>query len=156
MQKKLWNENGLTLIESLLSLFIFCIIGSIVYIVMVSGINTEKKIYTETLLRDEADIVMSQIIDVLYSAPASKVKDASTIQESLLVYQKASGDTTVGFNGAEPVINGQPISTNRFDFSGSSILKSGNSVKINLTIKSTKNENAQPLSLESQFGLMEE
>lgn len=157
MLNKLNNEKGLTLIESLLSLVLFSIIGTVVYFVLLSGLTTEKKIYHETLIRDEADLVMSQIIDALYTAPVSKVKDASNGQQNVLVYEiNENTSKTVGFIDHVPVINGQSISSGDYDFKDSSIVKTGKSVKIILNVKSKKNEQAKPLSLQSQFGLMEE
>ncbi len=157
MLNKLRNQKGLTLIESLLSLVLFSIIGTVIYFVLLSGLNTEKKIYNETLIRDEADLVMSQIIDVLYTAPVSKVKDDSTGTQSLLVYEiNNTTSKTVGFINHVPVINGQSISSSDYDFKNSTIVKVGKSVKITLNVKSNKNENAKPLTLQSQFGLMEE
>ncbi|WNB92726.1 prepilin-type N-terminal cleavage/methylation domain-containing protein [Bacillus sp. NEB1478] len=157
MRIKILNERGLTLIESLLSLVLFSIIGTVVYFVLINGLNTEKKIYSETLIRDEADLVMSQIINELYTASVSKVTDISTTTQNLLSYQGAVNNvTTVGFIGANPVIDGKSISSNGFDFTNSTIEKSGNSVVIILNVKSNKNKNAKPLTLESQFGLLEE
>ncbi|MDR7073146.1 prepilin-type N-terminal cleavage/methylation domain-containing protein [Fictibacillus barbaricus] len=157
MQNKILNEKGLTLIESLLSLVLFSIIGTAVYFVLMNGLNTEKKIYTETLIRDEADLVMSQIINELYTAPVSKVTDISTTSQNLLSYKKTTNSTTtVGFIGANPVVNGKSISSDGFDFTNSTISKDGNSVDIILNVKSNKNKNAKPLTLESQFGLLEE
>ena len=155
MLTKLLNQKGLTLIESLLSLFLFAVIGTVVYFVLVGGLNTENKIHNETLIRDEADLVMSQIMDSLYTAPSTKVKDISAGNRNLLIYEKAS-PVTVGFIENEPVINGAPISSGKFDFKDSSILKVGTSVKIILNVKSKSNTSAKPLSLQSQFGLMEE
>jgi prepilin-type N-terminal cleavage/methylation domain-containing protein len=155
MRNNLSNQKGLTLIETLLSLFLFSVIGTVVYFVLISGVSTENKIYNETLIRDEADLVMSQIIDALYTAPVSKVKDISAGNRNLLIYEKGT-PVTVGFVGDEPMIDGQPISSGKFDFKDSSILKVGSSVKVILNVKSKKNKNARPLSLQSQFGLMEE
>ncbi|MED1862420.1 prepilin-type N-terminal cleavage/methylation domain-containing protein [Fictibacillus nanhaiensis] len=155
MLTKLLNQKGLTLIESLLSLFLFAVIGTVIYFVLVGGLNTENKIYNETLIRDEADLVMSQIMDSLYTAPSTKVKDISAGNRNLLIYEKTS-PVTVGFIENEPVINGERISSGKFDFKDSSILKVGTSVKIILNVKSKSNTSAKPLSLQSQFGLMEE
>ncbi|MGA4718550.1 prepilin-type N-terminal cleavage/methylation domain-containing protein [Fictibacillus nanhaiensis] len=157
MLNNLRNQKGLTLVESLLSLVLFSIIGTVIYFVLLSGLNTEKKIYNETLIRDEADLVMSQIIDSLYTAPISKVKDASTGSQSLLVYEiNKNTSKTVGFINHVPVINGQSISTNDYNFKDSTIVKVGKSVKITLHVKSNKNERAKTLTLQSQFGLLEE
>jgi prepilin-type N-terminal cleavage/methylation domain-containing protein len=157
MLNKVLNQKGLTLIESLLSVVLFSIIGTVVYFVLLNGLNTEKKIYNETLLRDEADLVMSQIIDNIYTAPASKVKDASTGRQNVMVYEiNKNTSKTVGFIDNVPVINGQTISSEEFDFNGSSIAKVGKSIKIILNVKSNKNEKAKPLTLQSQFGLLED
>jgi prepilin-type N-terminal cleavage/methylation domain-containing protein len=156
MRIKLLNEKGLTLVESLLSLVLFSIIGTVVYFVLLTGMNTEKKIYTETLIRDEADLVMSQIIDTLYTAPASKVKE-DPISENILIYQiNQTTNMTIGFVEDKPMIDGKAISSEEFDFENSSIALENNSVKIQLQVKSKKNKEAKKLSLQSQFRLMEE
>ncbi|WP_416729623.1 PulJ/GspJ family protein [Fictibacillus sp. JL2B1089] len=155
-QTKYLNEKGLTLIESLLSLVLFTIIGTVVYFVLLNGLTTEKKIYTETLIRDEADLVMSQIIDNLYTATNTKVK-AVTGQQNMLIYQIDNNTSrTVGFLNNQPVVNGQSISTNEFNFNNSSITLKDDSVIISLVVASKKNANAKPLELKSQFRLMEE
>lgn len=155
-QTKYLNEKGLTLIESLLSLVLFTIIGTVVYFVLLNGLTTEKKIYTETLIRDEADLVMSQIIDNLYTATNTKVK-AVTGQQNMLIYQIDNNTSrTVGFLNNQPVVNGQSISTNEFNFNNSSITLKDDSVIISLVVASKKNANAKPLELKSQLRLMEE
>ncbi|MBD7963132.1 PulJ/GspJ family protein [Fictibacillus norfolkensis] len=155
-QTKYLNEKGLTLIESLLSLVLFSIIGTVVYFVLLNGLTTEKKIYTETLIRDEADLVMSQIIDNLYTATNSKVK-AVTGQQNMLIYQIDNNTShTVGFLNNQPVVKGQSISTNEFNFNNSSITLRDDNVIISLVVASKKNANAKPLELKSQFRLMEE
>ncbi len=156
VQTKYLNQKGLTLIESLLSLVLFSIIGTVVYFVLLNGLTTEKKIYTETLIRDEADLVMSQIIDNLYTATNTKVK-AVTGQQNMLIYQIDNNTSrTVGFLNNQPVVNGQSISTNEFNFNNSSITLKDDSVIISLVVASKKNANAKPLELKSQFRLMEE
>ncbi|MBH0159162.1 prepilin-type N-terminal cleavage/methylation domain-containing protein [Fictibacillus sp. 26RED30] len=156
VQTKYLNQKGLTLIESLLSLLLFSIIGTVVYFVLLNGLTTEKKIYTETLIRDEADLVMSQIIDNLYTATYTKVK-AVTGQQNMLIYQIDNNTSrTVGFLNNQPVVNGQSISTNEFNFNNSSITLKDDSVIISLVVASKKNANAKPLELKSQFRLMEE
>lgn len=156
IQTKYLNQKGLTLIESLLSLVLFSIIGTVVYFVLLNGLTTEKKIYTETLIRDEADLVMSQIIDNLYTATNTKVK-AVTGQQNMLIYQIDNNTSrTVGFLNNQPVVNGQSISTNEFNFNNSSITLKDDSVIISLVVASKKNANAKPLELKSQFRLMEE
>lgn len=157
MLNNIRNQKGLTLIESLLSLVLFSIIGTVIYFVLLSGMNAEKKIYNETLIRDEADLVMAQIIDVLYTAPVSKVKDHSTGLQNVLVYEiNTNTSKSVGFINHVPVIDGQAISSDDYSFKDSSIVKVGKSVKITLNVKSNKSEKAKPLTLQSQFGLMEE
>jgi prepilin-type N-terminal cleavage/methylation domain-containing protein len=156
MRTKLLNEKGLTLIESLLSLVLFSIIGTVVYFVLLTGMNTEKKIYTETLIRDEADLVMSQIIDALYMASTSKVTKGNGNQNVLVYQVNQTKNKTVGFIDDQPMIDGKLISSEDFDFKDSSIILENKSVKIELKVKSKKNKSAKKLSLQSQFRLMEE
>ncbi len=156
LRNRYLNEKGLTLIESLLSLVLFSIIGTSVYFVLLNGLNTEKKIYNETLIRDEADLVMSQIIDALYTAPASRV-DESTSNPQLLVYKIDNNmNKTVGFVDQKPVIDGKAISSDNYTFNGSTITLIDKSIKIDLLIGSNKNSRSKKLKLQSQFRLMEE
>jgi prepilin-type N-terminal cleavage/methylation domain-containing protein len=149
LTKWLNNEKGLTLIELLVTLVLFSIIGSIVYVVLMSGMNAEKRIHTEALIRDEADIVMTKFINVLYPALSSQV---SVKSQNVLHYDDGKDIIEIGFVNQQAKIDGVSLSSKGFDFSGSTISKEQNTVKIKLEVKSSLN-NAD-LTLESQFSLL--
>lgn len=73
MNKILRNKNGLTLIELLatvtLTSLIFIFAGSL----LVKGINHYNNISTEIALRDEADIIMSNLVRTLYTTKESEI-----------------------------------------------------------------------------------
>lgn len=150
------DQRGLTLVESLLSLVLFSIIATAVYFVLLNGLKTENKIYNETLIRDEADLVMSEFINVLYTATPSKVKETVNDPNTLVYKLNNNTSKTIGFIQNKPVIDGRQISSNDFNFSGSTITIVDKSIKIDLLVGSNKNANAKKLKLESQFRLMEE
>jgi prepilin-type N-terminal cleavage/methylation domain-containing protein len=154
MRNRLTNQSGLTLIEMLVTIVIFSIIGSLLYTVLINGLNTELRIHTETLIRDEADLVMSQIVNELYALPALKIKDVSTENENLISYKLEDTTKTLGFIGKEAKIDGSAIHSSAFDFSNSKITKEGSSIRIVLEVRSEKNKKAKPLILKSQFGLL--
>jgi prepilin-type N-terminal cleavage/methylation domain-containing protein len=143
------NEKGLTLIELLVTLVLFSIIGFIVYVVLMSGMNAEQRIHTEALIRDEADIVMTKFINVLYPALSSQV---SVKSPNVLQYDDGKEIIELGFVDQQPKIDGVSVSSGGFDFSGSAISKEKNTVKIKLEVKSGSNN--EDLTLESQFSLL--
>jgi prepilin-type N-terminal cleavage/methylation domain-containing protein len=149
LTKWLNNEKGLTLIELLVTLVLFSIIGSIVYVVLMSGMNTEKRIHTEALIRDEADIVMTKFINVLYPALSSQV---SVKSQNVLQYDNEKEVIELGFVDQQAMIDGITVSSDGFDFSGSTISKEQNTIKIKLEVKSGLNN--EDLTLESQFSLL--
>lgn len=67
LNKKRKNEAGLTLIELLASIALISIISILLFSLITKAIENNNKIHAETILRDEADIIMSKVIKTLYS-----------------------------------------------------------------------------------------
>lgn len=72
------KENGLTLIEVLAVLAISGIVLTVFYNVFLMGIKTYEKVGVEVKLRDEADYVLSDLLDVLNETQIDKVEDCSS------------------------------------------------------------------------------
>lgn len=149
MTKYLTNQKGLTLIELLVTLVLFSVIGSIVSVVLISGLTAEKRIHTEALIRDEADIVMNKFINVLYPALSSQVSGKS---DNLLQFDNGEKIIEIGFVDQQATIDGFSVSSKGFNFSGSTISKNKDTIKIQLEVKSSSNK--ESLTLESQFSLL--
>ncbi|MGO4888585.1 PilW family protein [Anaerobacillus sp. MEB173] len=64
--KKWNNEKGMTLIEVLAVLAISSLVITLVYGVLISGVSLFHKGSTETLMRQDADIVMAHIVNDFY------------------------------------------------------------------------------------------
>ncbi|TXC90110.1 prepilin-type N-terminal cleavage/methylation domain-containing protein [Metabacillus litoralis] len=73
--KKFHNENGITLIEVMATIVISSIILVVVYNVFMMGIKTYEKVGIEMQLRDEADHIVSSILQTLYETPIDSVED---------------------------------------------------------------------------------
>ncbi|WAA12847.1 PulJ/GspJ family protein [Fervidibacillus halotolerans] len=71
--KHLHLEKGLTLVELLATITIFSIVGTIVYAVLFNGIHSYERTMEETKLRDEADYIMSNLIEQFFTLKASDV-----------------------------------------------------------------------------------
>jgi len=67
LNKILKNNMGITLVEVLASLVLLSIISVIVVNVFIKGSEEANDIQTDTELRDEADLIMSQFIKIIYS-----------------------------------------------------------------------------------------
>jgi prepilin-type N-terminal cleavage/methylation domain-containing protein len=68
------NERGITLIELLATITISSIALSVIYGVFITGLNLYNKIAIEGQLRDDADYVVSRVMNKLYSLPFDHIE----------------------------------------------------------------------------------
>lgn len=73
LKKILSNEQGLTLIELLVSTILVAIISILAFKVLLQGIETSQSIQQETSLRDEADIIIAKFVKDLYTTKQSSI-----------------------------------------------------------------------------------
>lgn len=66
LKKNLTNQNGLTLIELLATLVLLVIISVFAFSVLSKSLETTQAIKLENSLRDEADLIVSKFIKVIY------------------------------------------------------------------------------------------
>lgn len=76
--KKIQGENGVTLIEVLLGLTITIFFTSILYGALSTGIKAYEKIGIEWKMRDEADLVITQIQESLYKFKIDGIEEFET------------------------------------------------------------------------------
>jgi len=148
------NERGLTLIELLAVLVLFSMIIGIVASVLVGGMKQYYKINTEALIRDEADILMTQFMNHLYSA-----KKAETVSPSLIKITKTDGNVVqLGFDQTQKTatIDGNNILSSEFLQNNSQIIydAADHSIKVILNIQHKNVPTASPIILESQVYLL--
>lgn len=67
LNKQSKNERGLTLVELLASIVLLSIISIFIFSIVTKTIENNRIIQQETMLRDEADIIVSKFIKTLYS-----------------------------------------------------------------------------------------
>ena len=67
LNKRIGNERGLTLVELLASIVLLSILSIFIFSIMTKTIENNRIIQQETMLRDEADIIVSRFIKTLYS-----------------------------------------------------------------------------------------
>ncbi len=67
------NQNGLTLIELLATIVILAIVSTLVFSILKNSLETNRAIQQETMLRDEADIIVSKFIKTIYSTKQSHI-----------------------------------------------------------------------------------
>lgn len=73
LNKLLKNQKGLTLIELLASVVLISLISILIFSIVVKAIENNRVIQQETMLRDEADIIVSKFIKTLYSTKQSHI-----------------------------------------------------------------------------------
>ncbi|MGE7092978.1 type II secretion system protein [Lysinibacillus sp. NPDC048646] len=73
MNKYIKNKNGLTLVELLATIVILAIVSTLVFSILMKTIETNHNIQQETILRDEADLIISKFIKTLYSTNQNQI-----------------------------------------------------------------------------------
>ena len=73
MNKRLKNEEGITLPELLAVFVIIGILGTVIISFLLSGLQAQSRIQLESELRDEADIIMGELISDFYTLKASEI-----------------------------------------------------------------------------------
>lgn len=68
------NEYGLSLVELLAYIVLASIISIFTFSIIINSLNTNKKIVIEAAVRDEADLIMSNLMKSIYSLKESKVQ----------------------------------------------------------------------------------
>lgn len=76
--RKVKSERGITLIELLLTLAITSIALTAIYSVFITGIKAYQKIGIEGGLRDEADYVVTMILNEMYNSETDYIVDCSS------------------------------------------------------------------------------
>jgi len=75
--KTLKQEEGLTLVELIASLTVLGIVIGTIYAVISFGFNSYNKVTVEGSLRDEADLIMSQVMTELYTFGPTTIKQVT-------------------------------------------------------------------------------
>ena len=73
LNKYIKNQNGLTLIELLATIVILAIVSTLIFSILVKTLETNQNIQQETMLRDEADLIISKFIKTLYTTNQSHI-----------------------------------------------------------------------------------
>ncbi|WP_051316970.1 PilW family protein [Ectobacillus panaciterrae] len=168
------NERGVTMIELLGTLVIVSVIAGSMYSVFTMGLKTYQKTTMEAKLRDEADYVVSMIMNQLYSSDYDDVKYNETTQ-TLEFYKRKSDkplfqkdDVTYEYNNStapaarlriengemlfqELNEKGEPTKTHSFTQDNSIKLKTGSELDMVCTRQGTifprVNHELEPLNI---------
>lgn len=94
------NERGLSLVELLGALVITVMIGFIAYGILFNGIKTNERVKIEAYLRDEADLIMVELLSDLYVLKESETKPSTNPPASIKYIELINGGK-IGFVGGE-------------------------------------------------------
>ncbi|RIX54038.1 prepilin-type N-terminal cleavage/methylation domain-containing protein [Paenibacillus nanensis] len=173
--KRFSSGKGFTLIELIVSTTLLALFGGIIFSVITYGVSSYNKIQTENALRDDADLIMSAIINELYTVAPEKVrqlsngiqlvKDQNANQNRIQVedggliihgYDEAQGKATVTRVDIHSIIeNNDPI---QLECGQSGIFEHGQLtcstglIEIELVLKQAAGEEPRRMTLKSKFG----
>ena len=91
------NERGLTLVEVLAVFVIGSIISVIGIQILMAGFKSYEHVTAQTELRDEADYIMSKLINELYTVKTSEIKKKHLNSSDDYEYYLEFDDKVVGF-----------------------------------------------------------
>lgn len=74
MKNNLKTERGITLPELLAVFVILGILGTVIMSFLISGFKSQARIQIESELRDEADIIMAELISDFYTLKSSEIE----------------------------------------------------------------------------------
>lgn len=110
------KEQGVTLVELLAAITITTLIGLIAYSVLFSGFKTYERVKAEDTIRDEADVIMVQLISSLYTEKEADItKKVLNDNESGNSYLEFNGGEQTGFYNGLIYIKGEAISVLQSD-----------------------------------------
>ncbi|WP_424766789.1 PulJ/GspJ family protein [Paenibacillus sp. sgz302251] len=158
--KKLQSEEGFTVIELIASMALVAIFGSVIYGVISFGLNTYNKIEVENSLRDEADLLMSSIINELYMvAPDKIIKHVNGIQ---LIKNESAATDEIYFTQGRLMIGGKELADLKSEIGSESTITlvceeglgecASGLIEISLILIQSYSGKSHQLTLESKFG----
>ncbi|KUP23890.1 prepilin-type N-terminal cleavage/methylation domain-containing protein [Paenibacillus sp. DMB5] len=171
------REQGLTLIELIAAITIFAMVSGLIYAVMMFGMRSFNQVTTENKLRDEGDLLMSAVINEMYTFGAETVTasayEVNSNQEIISSSIKLQRDGTGGawetisikdeklsiVRSDDTNADSMTSVTSRLTPGSSIVLQCGNTgscssglIHINLNLLKTYGGKDYTLTLESTFG----
>ncbi|KZZ86116.1 PilW family protein [Bacillus sp. SJS] len=110
------NDRGMTLIEVLAVLVISGIVITVFYNVFIMGIKTYEKTSVEVQLRDEADYVLSDLLDVVNQSKIDKAELCSSEQNGTPCLRFVQNKSIENKDGIFIEQNSSEITTTTFIF----------------------------------------
>lgn len=165
---KLKNEHGLTLVELLAVLVIASMIGIIAYAILFNGFKTYDRVKVEAQLRDEADIIMAELISELFTLKESEIAHKYLPQQNSNNYfiELQTGEK-IGFYEGKVVLRNSPsksLQTGQIKLNKNSEISEAKvdgrvidgMFEISLTLEWKNNDQTQTLTTESEIGIIKE
>lgn len=108
------NQRGLTLVELLAAIVIFSIIAIFATSILLNSIKTYAKINSDAILRDEADIIMANLIKSIYTSKDSEITFIEDISNNnyYLKQNPPSPALVTGFKDSKVWIKGEILTLN--------------------------------------------
>lgn len=95
--RHLKNENGLSLVELLATLLITIMLGMIAYGILFNGFKAYERAKIETELRDEADLIMAELINEFFLLKESEITAKYLPRTNTANYYVEKGSEQYGF-----------------------------------------------------------
>lgn len=143
------NQKGFSLVELLAAIVIFSFVIIFATSLLLNSLKSYSNISSDTILRDEADLIMSNLIREIYTSKDSEIKFIeNTISNNYYFTFKDSTMPNTGFKDMEILINGDPLNiSNQIEIIwGDTYIESfeganrDRSYHITLTLKNKKKE----------------
>lgn len=154
---KRMNEKGISLPELLAAIVLTAIIGAISYMILFTGLKTSERVQVESQLRDEADLIMTHLIEDLYTLHTNDIEEKHLPEENTNNYYLVTkSDKILGFiNGSVHYPSGEIVLNSRIqlDETKSKIIESSTGL-LEITLVLTDEHTGQTLEVESNISVI--
>ena len=156
--KRLTNESGLTLIELLATLVITTMIGLVAYAVLHNGFKTYDRVKIETALRDEADIIMAELMSHMFTLKTSEIESRHLHENNAPNnYLLLKNGEKLGFFEGKLHVDGQQnkaLVSDHIQLGEETEIKEVTETQFHITLSLEWVESGQTLTIESEIGII--
>lgn len=107
------NQKGLTIVELLAAIVIISFVSIFATSILMNSLKTYANINSDTFLRDEADLIMANLIKELYTSKDSEINFIEDVtNNNYYITPKDSTTPKTGFKDNQILINGNVLPVN--------------------------------------------
>jgi hypothetical protein len=151
------NEQGITLVELLATIVITAMIGIIASTILFSGFQTYDRVNVEAELRDEADLIMAEVINELFTLKLSDVDNVYfPVGGSSDYFIEMTDGEKIGFINGKVILRNRevPIVNHMIELTEDTKIAEVTEGQYRITLVLIEENSGRKIELESEIGVI--